>query len=65
MTNFFIDLKLPYSAVVKEQIEIKAVIHNSITSSKVCSCQSQKFVMYSDVAHLIYWLKISKSLQVF
>ncbi|XP_056622866.1 complement C3-like [Triplophysa dalaica] len=33
-TNFFIDLKLPYSAVVKEQIEIKAVIHNSITSSK-------------------------------
>ncbi|KAA0721788.1 Complement C3 [Triplophysa tibetana] len=33
-TDFFIDLKLPYSAVVKEQIEIKAVIHNSITSSK-------------------------------
>ncbi|XP_057187788.1 complement C3-like [Triplophysa rosa] len=31
---FFIDLKLPYSAVVKEQIEIKAVIHNSIKSSK-------------------------------
>ncbi|XP_073698376.1 complement C3 [Garra rufa] len=26
--NFFIDLKLPYSAVRNEQIEIKAVIHN-------------------------------------
>ncbi|XP_053085867.1 complement C3 [Pangasianodon hypophthalmus] len=26
--NFFVDLKLPYSAVVNEQIEIKAVIHN-------------------------------------
>nr|QGH45421.1 complement system-related protein C3a.1-2 [Cyprinus carpio] len=26
--NFFIDLKLPYSAVRNEQIEIKAIIHN-------------------------------------
>ncbi|KAK1803103.1 hypothetical protein P4O66_021635 [Electrophorus voltai] len=26
--KFFIDLKLPYSAVVNEQIEIKAVLHN-------------------------------------
>ncbi|KAL7845321.1 hypothetical protein AOLI_G00235130 [Acnodon oligacanthus] len=26
--NFFVDLKLPYSAVVNEQIEIKAVVHN-------------------------------------
>ncbi|KAL0202489.1 hypothetical protein M9458_000507, partial [Cirrhinus mrigala] len=26
--SFFIDLKLPYSAVRNEQIEIKAVIHN-------------------------------------
>lgn len=26
--RFFIDLKLPYSAAVGEQIEIKAVIHN-------------------------------------
>lgn len=25
---FFIDLKLPYSAVVNEQIEIKAIIYN-------------------------------------
>lgn len=28
--NFFIDLKLPYSVVVKEQIQIKAIIHNSL-----------------------------------
>lgn len=28
MKNFFIDLKIPYSAVRNEQIEIKAVIHN-------------------------------------
>lgn len=26
--NFFIDLKLPYSVVRNEQIEIKAIIHN-------------------------------------
>ncbi|KAL6481982.1 hypothetical protein MHYP_G00100620 [Metynnis hypsauchen] len=26
--SFFVDLKLPYSAVVNEQIEIKAVVHN-------------------------------------
>ena len=26
--DFFVDLKLPYSAVVNEQIEIKAVVHN-------------------------------------
>ncbi|XP_076845466.1 complement C3-like [Brachyhypopomus gauderio] len=26
--KFFIDLKLPYSAVVNEQIEIKAILHN-------------------------------------
>ncbi|XP_036412950.1 complement C3-like [Colossoma macropomum] len=26
--GFFVDLKLPYSAVVNEQIEIKAVVHN-------------------------------------
>ncbi|KAL1281259.1 hypothetical protein QQF64_000062 [Cirrhinus molitorella] len=29
--NFFIDLKLPYSAVRNEQIEIKAIIHNLYT----------------------------------
>ncbi|XP_051749274.1 complement C3 [Ctenopharyngodon idella] len=28
MKNFFIDLKIPYSAVRNEQIEIKAIIHN-------------------------------------
>lgn len=28
MKEFFIDLKIPYSAVRYEQIEIKAVIHN-------------------------------------
>ena len=27
--KFFIDLKLPYSAVRHEQIEIKAIIHNN------------------------------------
>ncbi|XP_051558227.1 complement C3-like [Myxocyprinus asiaticus] len=32
--KFFIDLKLPYSAVVKEQIEIKAVLHNFLPSSE-------------------------------
>lgn len=26
--NFFVDLKLPYSTAVNEQIEIKVVIHN-------------------------------------
>lgn len=26
--NFFIDLKLPYSAVAGKQLEIKAVLHN-------------------------------------
>lgn len=28
MKDFFIDLKIPYSAVRNEQIEIKAIIHN-------------------------------------
>uniref|UniRef100_A0A672K487 Complement C3-like n=1 Tax=Sinocyclocheilus grahami TaxID=75366 RepID=A0A672K487_SINGR len=28
LKNFFIDLKLPYSAIRNEQIEIKAIIHN-------------------------------------
>ncbi|KAL6481994.1 hypothetical protein MHYP_G00100740 [Metynnis hypsauchen] len=31
--SFFVDLKLPYSAVVNEQIEIKAVVHNLGSSS--------------------------------
>lgn len=26
--NFFLDLKLPYSAVRNEQLEIKAILHN-------------------------------------
>ncbi|XP_072255537.1 A.superbus venom factor 1-like [Pyxicephalus adspersus] len=28
MTNFFIDLKLPYSVVVNEQVEIRAILNN-------------------------------------
>uniref|UniRef100_A0AAR2JP78 Anaphylatoxin-like domain-containing protein n=1 Tax=Pygocentrus nattereri TaxID=42514 RepID=A0AAR2JP78_PYGNA len=31
--GFFVDLKLPYSAVVNEQIEIKAIVHNLGSSS--------------------------------
>uniref|UniRef100_A0A8C8LZ98 Anaphylatoxin-like domain-containing protein n=1 Tax=Oncorhynchus tshawytscha TaxID=74940 RepID=A0A8C8LZ98_ONCTS len=51
--NFFLDLKLPYSAVRNEQLEIKAILHNymeeSITvrvelkeTSDVCSSASKK-----------------------
>lgn len=28
LKSFFIDLRLPYSAVVGEQIEIRAILHN-------------------------------------
>ena len=39
--DFFIDLKLPYSAVRREQLEIKAILHNyspdPITVSLTCS----------------------------
>uniref|UniRef100_A0A3P8YH62 Complement component c3a, duplicate 5 n=1 Tax=Esox lucius TaxID=8010 RepID=A0A3P8YH62_ESOLU len=31
--NFFIDLKLPYSAVRNEQLEIKAILHNYLSES--------------------------------
>uniref|UniRef100_A0A8C7GJ86 Complement C3 n=1 Tax=Oncorhynchus kisutch TaxID=8019 RepID=A0A8C7GJ86_ONCKI len=51
--NFFLDLKLPYSAVRNEQLEIKAILHNymddTITvrvelreTSDVCSSASKK-----------------------
>uniref|UniRef100_A0A4W5R9W9 Anaphylatoxin-like domain-containing protein n=1 Tax=Hucho hucho TaxID=62062 RepID=A0A4W5R9W9_9TELE len=51
--KFFVDLKLPYSAVRNEQLEIKAILHNyredSITvrvelreTSEVCSSASKK-----------------------
>uniref|UniRef100_A0A8C7TZ92 Anaphylatoxin-like domain-containing protein n=1 Tax=Oncorhynchus mykiss TaxID=8022 RepID=A0A8C7TZ92_ONCMY len=51
--NFFLDLKLPYSAVRNEQLEIKAVLHNYIDdtitvrvelreTSDVCSSASKK-----------------------
>uniref|UniRef100_A0A674BSR2 Complement C3-like n=1 Tax=Salmo trutta TaxID=8032 RepID=A0A674BSR2_SALTR len=51
--NFFLDLKLPYSAVRNEQLEIKAILHNyretAITvrvelreTSDVCSSASKK-----------------------
>ncbi len=36
--DFFIDLKMPYSAVRNEQLEIKAVLHNySNQKLKVCA----------------------------
>ncbi|XP_050965348.1 complement C3 [Labeo rohita] len=52
--DFFIDLKMPYSAVRNEQLEIKAVVHNYInqriktvnirfkTSEGICSSASKK-----------------------
>ncbi|KAK7930173.1 hypothetical protein WMY93_006568 [Mugilogobius chulae] len=51
--QFFIDLKLPYSAVVGEQIEVRAIIHNYIEdditvrielmeNSDVCSSASKR-----------------------
>ncbi|XP_029480838.1 complement C3-like [Oncorhynchus nerka] len=51
--NFFLDLKLPYSAVRNEQLEIKAILHNYIDdtitvrvelreTSDVCSSASKK-----------------------
>nr|XP_055060099.1 complement C3-like isoform X2 [Misgurnus anguillicaudatus] len=51
--NFFIDLKMPYSAVRNEQLEIKAIIHNYTPQKKkvrvefmetesVCSSASKK-----------------------
>uniref|UniRef100_A0A673L956 Complement C3-like n=1 Tax=Sinocyclocheilus rhinocerous TaxID=307959 RepID=A0A673L956_9TELE len=51
--DFFIDLKMPYSAVHNEQLEIKAVLHNYsnqklkvcavlLTSEGVCSSASKK-----------------------
>ncbi|KAM9490571.1 complement C3-like isoform 1-T1 [Salvelinus alpinus] len=51
--NFFLDLKLPYSAIRNEQLEIKAILHNymedTITvrvelreTSDVCSSASKK-----------------------
>ncbi|KAI7810846.1 complement C3 [Triplophysa rosa] len=53
MKEFFVDLKIPYSAVRKEQIEIKAVIHNFYNrvvkvhvelkeTKEVCSLASKK-----------------------
>uniref|UniRef100_A0A674EFI3 Complement C3-like n=1 Tax=Salmo trutta TaxID=8032 RepID=A0A674EFI3_SALTR len=51
--NFFLDLKLPYSAVRNEQLEIKAILHNYMENpitvrvelretSDVCSSASKK-----------------------
>uniref|UniRef100_A0A3P9A5N0 Anaphylatoxin-like domain-containing protein n=1 Tax=Esox lucius TaxID=8010 RepID=A0A3P9A5N0_ESOLU len=51
--NFFIDLKLPYSAVRNEQLEIKAILHNYLSESikvrvelketpHICSSASKK-----------------------
>uniref|UniRef100_A0A672QA97 Complement C3-like n=1 Tax=Sinocyclocheilus grahami TaxID=75366 RepID=A0A672QA97_SINGR len=45
--DFFIDLKMPYSAVHNEQLEIKAILHNYSnqkfkTSEGVCSSASKK-----------------------
>ncbi|XP_077380302.1 complement C3-like [Festucalex cinctus] len=51
--EFFIDLKLPYSAVRSEQIEIKAILHNYLTEDievrvdlfetpRVCSSASRR-----------------------
>uniref|UniRef100_A0A8C9T0W5 Complement C3 n=1 Tax=Scleropages formosus TaxID=113540 RepID=A0A8C9T0W5_SCLFO len=53
MKNFFIDLKLPYSAVRNEQLEIKAVLYNYVEDNlkvrvdlmeteNVCSAASKK-----------------------
>uniref|UniRef100_A0A8C9W506 Complement C3 n=1 Tax=Scleropages formosus TaxID=113540 RepID=A0A8C9W506_SCLFO len=53
MKNFFIDLKLPYSAVRNEQLEIKAVLYNYVEDNlkvrvdlmeteSVCSAASKK-----------------------
>ncbi|KAJ8362943.1 hypothetical protein SKAU_G00117740 [Synaphobranchus kaupii] len=53
MKSFFIDLKLPYSAVRNEQLEIKAVLHNYndeeirvrvelMETEQVCSAASKK-----------------------
>lgn len=36
--DFFIDLRMPYSAVRNEQLEIKAIVHNySNQKLKVCA----------------------------
>ncbi|XP_073716231.1 complement C3 isoform X2 [Misgurnus anguillicaudatus] len=53
LKNFFIDLKMPYSAVRNEQLEIKAIIHNYtpqktkvrvefMETESVCSSASKK-----------------------
>jgi integrin beta 2 len=40
--NFFLDLKLPYSAVRNEQLEIKAILHNYMEESITVSLLSFK-----------------------
>uniref|UniRef100_A0A8C1RIG7 Complement component c3a, duplicate 4 n=1 Tax=Cyprinus carpio TaxID=7962 RepID=A0A8C1RIG7_CYPCA len=58
--NFFIDLKLPYSAVRNEQIEIKAIIHNLYSrkvkvrvelmeTKDICSPASKRGKFYTTV----------------
>ncbi|XP_051992811.1 complement C3-like isoform X2 [Xyrauchen texanus] len=44
--NFFIDLKMPYSAVHKEQVEIRAILHNK--SSK----RLKVFVEFIEAEHV-------------
>ena len=51
--DFFIDLRLPYSAVRGEQIEIKAILHNYLHEEITVSQNaigSIGYMLYIDVA---------------
>lgn len=53
--NLFIDLKMPYSAVRGEQLEIKAIIHNYTPDNRkvnlILSLKHETVVMNSACRH--------------
>ncbi|XP_061576938.1 complement C3-like isoform X1 [Cololabis saira] len=53
--QFFIDLKLPYSAVLGEQLEIKTILHNNIPDSITVRVEIKEDASVCSAAHKKKW----------